>query len=33
VYRHNDRRAVLKRTIDDLLGASVSEQKWYTAYA
>ncbi len=32
VYRFNDRRAAIKRQIDDLVGAPVREQKCYTAY-
>jgi hypothetical protein len=31
VYRHNDRRAGLKRQINELLGARFSEQKSYSA--
>jgi Flp pilus assembly protein TadD len=33
IYRHNDRRAALKRQINDLLGARFAEQKAYTTYA
>jgi hypothetical protein len=33
VYRQNDRRATLKRQINDLLGASFGEQKEYPEYA
>jgi len=29
VYRHNDRRAVLKRAIDELLGSELREEKSY----
>jgi hypothetical protein len=29
VYVHNDRRAALKQAIDDRLGSSLSEPKWY----
>lgn len=32
VYRHNDERAALKRQINDLLGASIIEEKSYTPY-
>jgi tetratricopeptide (TPR) repeat protein len=32
VYRQNDRRAVLKRKINELLGSSLIEEKGYTAY-
>lgn len=31
VYRHNDRRAALKRQINDLLGSSLFEEKSYAA--
>jgi tetratricopeptide (TPR) repeat protein len=30
VYRHNDRRAALKRQVNDLLGSSLKEEKSYT---
>ena len=33
VYRHNDRRAALKRQLNQLLGAPYSEQKSYASYA
>jgi tetratricopeptide (TPR) repeat protein len=33
VYRHNDRRAELKRELSERLGAAVFEQKSYAAYA
>lgn len=32
VYQTNDRRAVLKRQINDLLGAAIVEEKSYAAY-
>lgn len=32
VYRTNDRRAALKRAINDLLGAAIVEEKSYAAY-
>ncbi len=32
VYRNNDRRAALKREIDELLGSRLVEEKSYTAY-
>jgi tetratricopeptide (TPR) repeat protein len=32
VYRHNDRRADLKRQVNDLLGARLIEEKSYAAY-
>ena len=32
VYRTNDRRAALKREIDDLLGSEIKEEKSYQAY-
>jgi hypothetical protein len=32
VYRHNDRRAALKRQIDEELGSPWGEQKAYPAY-
>jgi tetratricopeptide (TPR) repeat protein len=32
VYRHNDRRAALKREINDLLGARLIEEKSYVEY-
>jgi hypothetical protein len=32
VYRHNDRRAALKRRINELLGSPLVEEKDYTAY-
>jgi tetratricopeptide (TPR) repeat protein len=32
VYLHNDRRAALKRFIDDRLGSSLTEEKAYTRY-
>jgi tetratricopeptide (TPR) repeat protein len=32
VYQQNDRRAVLKRKINELLGSSLMEEKGYTAY-
>jgi tetratricopeptide (TPR) repeat protein len=31
VYRHNDRRAALKRQVNDLLGSSLKEEKSYAA--
>jgi hypothetical protein len=33
VYRHNDRRAALKRRINELLGSSLIEEKSYAPYA
>lgn len=32
VYRTNDRRAALKRQVNDLLGSSLHEEKSYAAY-
>ena len=32
VYRTNDRRAAIKRQINDLLGAAIVEEKSYAAY-
>ena len=32
IYRHNDRRAALKRQIDELLGAPWGEEKGYVEY-
>ena len=32
VYRTNDRRAAIKRQVNDLLGAAIVEEKSYTAY-
>ena len=32
VYRNNDRRAQLKREIDQLLGSELTEEKSYQAY-
>ena len=32
VYRHNDRRAALKREINQLLGSEIVEEKSYHAY-
>jgi hypothetical protein len=32
VYIHNDRRAAIKRDINELLGSSLREQKRYTRY-
>jgi hypothetical protein len=32
VYRHNDRRAALKRAVNDLLGSRLVEEKSYTPY-
>lgn len=32
VYRDNDRRAAIKREINDLLGSAIIEEKGYTAY-
>ncbi|MCC7346327.1 MAG: hypothetical protein IT538_02915 [Variibacter sp.] len=32
VYRTNDRRAALKRAINDLLGSKLVEEKSYSAY-
>ncbi len=32
VYRTNDRRAAIKRRVNDLLGAAIVEEKSYTAY-
>jgi hypothetical protein len=32
VYRHNDRRAALKRRINELLGSLIREEKQYTSY-
>jgi hypothetical protein len=29
VYRTNDRRAALKRRIDELMGSALVEEKWY----
>jgi hypothetical protein len=33
VYRHNDRRASLKRRINDLLGSRLVEEKDYAAHS
>lgn len=33
VYRTNDRRADIKKRINELLGSAIAEQKSYTAYA
>ncbi len=33
VYRHNDRRAALKRRINELLGSAIREEKQYTSYS
>jgi hypothetical protein len=33
VYRHNDRRAALKRRVNDLLGSRLVEEKSYADYA
>jgi hypothetical protein len=33
VYRHNDRRAALKRAVNDLLGSRLVEEKSYAPYA
>ena len=33
VYRHNDRRASLKRRLNDLLGTDFAEEKDYTVQA
>ena len=33
VYRHNDRRAALKRRLNDLLGTDFAEEKDYTVQA
>jgi len=33
VYRHNDRRAALKRRINELLGSAIREEKQYTPYS
>lgn len=32
VYRNNDRRAAIKRTINEQLGSSIIEEKGYRAY-
>ena len=32
VYRHNDRRAALKREINHLLGSALVEEKLYKSY-
>ncbi len=32
VYRHNDRRSAWKRTINQLVGSRLVEEKSYTAY-
>ena len=32
VYRQNDRRSALKRTINELVGSRLVEEKSYTAY-
>jgi chaperonin cofactor prefoldin len=32
VYRHNDRRAAIKKRIDTLLGSRLVEEKSYTSY-
>ena len=32
VYRNNDRRAAIKRLINDRLGSAILEEKGYTAY-
>jgi hypothetical protein len=32
VYRENDRRAAVKRAINDLLGSTIVEEKSYAAY-
>ena len=32
VYRNNDRRAAIKRTINDRLGSAILEEKGYAAY-
>jgi hypothetical protein len=32
VYRHNDRRAAIKRMINELLGSKTMEEKSYSAY-
>jgi hypothetical protein len=32
VYRHNDRRAAIKRQINELLGSRLVEEKAYVAY-
>jgi hypothetical protein len=32
VYRENDRRAAIKRRINDLLGSEIVEEKSYAAY-
>lgn len=32
VYRTNDRRAALKRRINDLLGSAIVEEKSYKSY-
>jgi hypothetical protein len=32
VYRHNDRRAALKRAVNDLLGSRLIEEKSYAPY-
>lgn len=33
IYRNNDRRAALKREVNNLLGSRIVEQKAYTQYA
>lgn len=33
VYRHNDRRAAIKRRINELLGSAILEEKDYADYA
>ena len=33
VYRHNDRRAALKRRINELLNSAIREEKQYTSYS
>jgi len=32
VYRTNDRRAAIKRRVDDLLGSAIREEKSYAPY-
>jgi hypothetical protein len=32
VYRHNDRRAAIKRMINELMGSKTMEEKSYSAY-
>jgi hypothetical protein len=32
IYRHNDKRAALKRTINEVCGSALMEEKSYTQY-